>query len=353
MSINAQTLFIPRPGTVELREVTLPDPAPGEVLVKGAYIALCGGETERFTGAAPTSYPSSIGHELSGLVAKVGPGVTTLKPGDPVAAWPGTTDSPTADPIACGGTYWIAREPYCVPGHHVSLKALACAEPTMCSHLAVVAPACGRGGLEIDQDVVVIGAGFMGLAAVASAALRGPRTLIALARRPEARQLAKEHGATDAFDFEDPELLEYIRAATGGRMPSVVYEVTGVQAGVTLAESLIDWEARLAVPGDQVYKTPRIVTVGYHQTDGGNRIVAEEPLDVAGCPTMRGHFRYPTQIMSGMRSAVQLMRTGMIDPVPFTGSTFDIGDAQAALEYASSRADFRKVVIACNPGEVV
>jgi threonine dehydrogenase-like Zn-dependent dehydrogenase len=200
---------------------------------------------------------------------------------------------------------------------------------------------------------VVIGAGFMGLAAVASAALRGPRTLIALARRPEARQLAKEHGATDAFDFEDPELLEYIRAATGGRMPSVVYEVTGVQAGMTLAESLVDWEARLAVPGDQVYRTPRIVVVGYHQTNGGRRVVREELLDVAGCPTYRGHFRNPLQIMAGMRSVVRLMQTGLIDPIPFTGRTFDLADAQAALEFARSRADFHKVTIACNPGEVV
>jgi threonine dehydrogenase-like Zn-dependent dehydrogenase len=352
MSTNAKALLTISPGVVDLVDVVLPDPGPGEVLVKGAYIALCGGETERFTGAAETGYPSPIGHELSGLVVRVGPGVTTLKPGDPVATWPGTTDSPTADPIACGGTYWIAWERYCVPGHHVSLKALACAEPTMCSHLAVVAPAYGRGGLEIDHDVVVIGAGFMGLAAVASAALRGPRTLIALARRPQARLLAKEHGATDAFDPEDPELLHYIVAATGGRTPSVIYEVTGVQAGIELAESMVDWQARLAVPGDQVYKTPRIVTVGFHQTGGGTRVVGEELLDVAGCPTLRGHFRYPAQIMSGMRSAVQLMRTGMIDPVPFTGHTFDLEDAQAALAFAAGRTDFRKVLIACNPGEI-
>ena len=75
-----------KPITIE--EVNLDPPREKEVLVKTKYTALCHSDYSMITGELPFPIPLVIGHEASGVVEKVGPGVTSLKKGDHVvAAW--------------------------------------------------------------------------------------------------------------------------------------------------------------------------------------------------------------------------------------------------------------------------
>ncbi len=80
------------PGAIEFRRVDMPAVQPGEVLIQIQRIGVCGSDIHVYHGLHPyTSYPVVQGHEVSGVVAEVGPGVTGFKPGDPVIFMPQVT----------------------------------------------------------------------------------------------------------------------------------------------------------------------------------------------------------------------------------------------------------------------
>ena len=85
------------PGQIEFREVPMPEPAPGEALIKIMKIGVCGSDIHVYHGEHPfTSYPITQGHEVSGLVEKLGEGVTGLTVGQKVTIQP---------QVVCGECY--------------------------------------------------------------------------------------------------------------------------------------------------------------------------------------------------------------------------------------------------------
>jgi D-arabinitol dehydrogenase (NADP+) len=79
---------ITQPGTTVLSEGAVPAPAAGEVLIKISACGICGTDIHIFRGEYLGSYPVVPGHEFSGVIEKVGPGVTRYAPGDRVAVEP-------------------------------------------------------------------------------------------------------------------------------------------------------------------------------------------------------------------------------------------------------------------------
>jgi threonine dehydrogenase-like Zn-dependent dehydrogenase len=335
--MQAISLVTVKPGVVGFHDVEVPNPGPGEVLVRGAFLGLCAGNTERFTGAAPTDYPVGIGHEKSGVVTAVGDGVRSVRVGDSVAAW---------TPMDDGGTHWLSRAEWCVTGD-LSLKELALAEPLADCVNAVNRPLHGGWGQTVHEDVVILGTGFMAFGVLQAALEHHPTSVTVVGRRHDALDLARALGATHAVNWESENVRAAVDVATEGRGASVIYEAMGVQAGVTLREQLIDWQQRL-------YQT--VVVVGYHQTRTdvdtpiGHRMVNEEHLNVSGTPVLQGHFRDRKVIMAGMRDAVAMMESGRLTPLDYIGSTFPFADSQAALEFAASRREWRKVMIDLTAG---
>ena len=79
------------PGNVAVGDLPLKDLAAGEVRVKVAYCGICGSDHHKVSGkknTRPVTYPVALGHEISGVVAEVGEGVTEFKPGDRVTVDP-------------------------------------------------------------------------------------------------------------------------------------------------------------------------------------------------------------------------------------------------------------------------
>ena len=77
------------PRTIEFRQVEKSAALPGEVLIRVRRIGVCGSDVHIYHGLHPyTSYPVVQGHEVSGMVAKIGAGVTQFKPGDAVIFMP-------------------------------------------------------------------------------------------------------------------------------------------------------------------------------------------------------------------------------------------------------------------------
>ncbi|MFX0126120.1 MAG: zinc-binding dehydrogenase, partial [Candidatus Hodarchaeota archaeon] len=77
------------PGKIEFREVTIPELKENEVLIKIMRIGICGSDIHVYHGKHPlTTYPITQGHEVSGVIEKVGRNITRLKPGDKVTIQP-------------------------------------------------------------------------------------------------------------------------------------------------------------------------------------------------------------------------------------------------------------------------
>lgn len=166
-----------KPAEIVIREVDKPAPKAGEVLLRISRIGVCGSDIHVYHGLHPTTpYPVVQGHEVSGVVAEAGPGVTRFKVGDPVTFMPQIT---CGECYACRhGMYHIcdnlkvmgfqaggaAQEYFPVPEEMViplpaglSLEAGAMIEP-----VSVAVHALGRIPPVAGQKVLIFGAGTIG-----------------------------------------------------------------------------------------------------------------------------------------------------------------------------------------------
>jgi L-iditol 2-dehydrogenase len=270
------------PQRIDVVEEPVREPGAGEVLLRVASCGVCASELDVWLGRADGEYPQFPGHEVSGTVERVGPQVAALAPGDPVAAW--VTERGFAD-------YVVVRAEYCFPAGALALD-LALAEPVACALNAVelAAPALG-------DDVVVVGAGFMGNLVQKLVQLKGPRHVIVADTRPDALERAQRLGATRTVSVLDESLVDAVHEATGGTGADVSFEVTGAQA------------ALLAL-GDVTRMSGKIAIVGYHQ--GGTRELPLATWNWMAFEIVNAHFRDLATIMRGMRSGMRLLTSGRL-----------------------------------------
>jgi 2-desacetyl-2-hydroxyethyl bacteriochlorophyllide A dehydrogenase len=282
------------PRQLDIAEAPVPEPAAGEVLLRVASCGVCASELDMWEGRAAVEYPRFPGHEVSGTVERVGAGVRSLRPGDPVAAW--VTERGFADYVA-------VRAGYCFPAGAVPLD-VALAEPLACAVNAVerAAPALG-------DDVVIVGAGFMGNLVQKLVQLAGARAVTVADTRPDALARASALGATRTVDVREESLA--------GLDADVAFEVTGVQAGLLAA-------------GDAVRMSGKLVIVGFHQ--GGMREIPLGAWNWMALDIVNAHFRDVETIMRGMRNGMRLLTSGALvldDLVTHRFPLEDVNDAFA------------------------
>ena len=194
-------------------EESIPEIAPDEVLLRVAACGVCTSELDQWEGKANgLTYPRYIGHEVSGVVEKVGSKVDTFHPGDRVGAW--VTSRGFAEYVA-------VKAEYCFPAGDTPLD-LALAEPLACSVNAVEMV-----NMSLSDDVVIIGAGFMGNIIQKLVQLKGPRHVIVADTRPDALERAKNMGATRVVDMRNESLPQVVKEMTDGQGADVSFEATG------------------------------------------------------------------------------------------------------------------------------
>lgn len=230
--------FGPPEGLV-LREIAVPQPGEGEVLIRVHAAGLNFPDTliiqDKYQIKAPL--PFAPGGELSGVVEKVGPGVTRLKAGDRVAAlthWGGFAD------------YAIAQEARTtlVPETMDLDTASAFTLVYGTSHYALKQ----RGALKSGETVLVLGAsGGTGLSAVEIAKAMGAR-VIAGASTVEKLAIAKAHGADELVNYAEEDMKARVKALTGGKGVDVIYDPVGDKLADP-AFRTIGWEGRYLVIG--------------------------------------------------------------------------------------------------------
>lgn len=235
-----KTLRITAPRQFDVVERPDPVPGPGEVLVRVGFIGLCGSDLSTWRGLNPlVSYPRIPGHEMSGIVEAVGPGVTTATVGEAVLAIPYTAclacSACKAGRFNCcrnNQTLGVQRDGALgallvlpetkllrVPG--LDLEGLALVEP-----LSVGFHAAARGRVVAGETAVVIGCGAVGIGAVAGAAARGAR-VVAVDVDPRKLDLAKRLGADTVIDSRSVDLKATLAALDDGQGPPVLIEAVG------------------------------------------------------------------------------------------------------------------------------
>lgn len=237
-STRIQAAVFDADGVISIEDVDLAAPGPGEVRVKIAAAGVCHSDLHVTTGAWEVPAPVVLGHEGSGVVSAVGPGVDDLEPGDHVVlSWvPGCGEcracragrpaqcSLVASVVAPGGTLYdgttrLSNQRGTV--HHylgVSSFAEAVVVPRSgaikvrkdapLEDIAIVGCAIATGvgavrntaGVRPDSTVAVIGCGGVGLACVQGARLAGASRIVAVDVVAEKLDLARKLGATDTLD---------------------------------------------------------------------------------------------------------------------------------------------------------
>jgi L-iditol 2-dehydrogenase len=291
------------PRRIELVEEPVREPAAGELRLRVASCGVCASELDLWDGSASVEYPRFPGHEVSGTVDRVGPGVEGFAPGDPVAAW--VLGRGFAD-------YAIVEARHCFPAGSLPLE-LALAEPLGCAVNAVerAAPALG-------DDVVIVGAGFMGNLVQKLVQLKGPRQVIVADTRSDALARAAELGATRIVDVSS--LPDVVAAQTGATGADVTFEVTGA-------------EGALATLGQVTRMSGKVAIVGYHQ--GAARSLPLGEWNWKAFEIVNAHFRDPATIMGGMRAGMRLLTCGRVTLDGLVSHRFalqDVGEAFAVAE---------------------
>lgn len=244
------------PKTIEIQETVLPEIGPGEVLVKVKAVGICTFE-QRFYKGVQETYPFIGGHEICGVVEKVGASVAQkFEPGDQVVV---------ASLTRCGECYFCRRgldhlcsnaDEKTVPGelwgpggfseyivakgyevYKVSSK-LDPAEGTVAEPLACVIRSIEKGNLFFGDTAVVIGAGIMGLLHAKLAKLKGAKVIVS---EPDGvrRQKALECGADMVVDPINEDLKSIVKEATEGRGAEAVFFTAGGSAVVEQGISLL------------------------------------------------------------------------------------------------------------------
>lgn len=237
-------LYLRQPGDLTLREVPVPQAGPGEVVVRVRAALTCGTDLKFFRRGHPKfPLPTAFGHEFSGDITELGEGVEGLAVGLPVML------APTAP---CGKCFECKRGlhnlcPHCmeglllgafsefvrVPAHIVATNLYPKPEELDYFRAAIMEPlACvvyGHQQMKVKgRQVVVIGAGPIGLLHLALARYHQASRVIMLGRRERRLEAAKAMGADQVVDVaDDQSVTPIIQRLTDGKGADVVIECTG------------------------------------------------------------------------------------------------------------------------------
>lgn len=313
------------PGQVELVQLPLPEPGPGEVLVRLEGCGVCASNLGPWSGPDWMSFPTepgALGHEGWGVVEAVGEGVAGLAP-DLV---------PGARVATLGQHSYASHE--VVPAEAALPLPDGVAGPFPGEALACAMNIFARAGIRRGDRVAIIGIGFLGATLTRLATDAGAR-VIAISRRESSLDLAGRMGAAHRVTMDDHwRIIDELGALTGGRLCDVVIEAVGKQ-----------WPLDLA--GEIVAEGGRLVIAGYHQD--GPRQVNMQNWNWRGIDVINAHERDPARYRDGLRRAVEAVASGRLDLAPLMTHSYPLDRLDRALDDTRDKPDgFVKGYVTCS-----
>jgi S-(hydroxymethyl)mycothiol dehydrogenase len=279
---------------VEVTEVLVPEPGPGEALVRVQACGVCHTDLHYKQGGIGDDFPYLLGHEAAGIVEAVGDDVTEVSPGDFVILnWRAVCGQCRAckrgRPWYCFATHNARQKMTLADGTPLSpaLGIGAFAEKTLvaagqctkvnpaiapatagligCGVMAGLGAAINTAGVSRGDTVAVIGCGGVGDAAVLGARLAGAKTIIAVDVDDRKLEWAREFGATHTINSRSADAVAGIKELTGGFGADVVIDAVGRPetytqafnardlAGIVVLVGVPTPEMRLELPLQEVF----------------------------------------------------------------------------------------------------
>ncbi|MGM0930534.1 MAG: Zn-dependent alcohol dehydrogenase [Actinomycetota bacterium] len=258
-------------------DVELPNPAPGEIIVRVHASGLCQSDLSVMNGKIPFPLPVILGHEGAGVVEEVGAGVASPKVGDHVVL--STLANCGRCAYCVAGHPTMCRQSYGAPaarfrwrGQDVhSFAALStfserilvqAGQATVipqdipmtsasligCAVLTGAGAVLNRARVLPGDRVVVIGAGGIGLNCIQAARIAGATTIIAVDTNSHKRQQATRFGATAFVNPVDGDVVTAVRDLSAGGVDHV-FECVGSATVIRQASEMLDWGGQLVLLG--------------------------------------------------------------------------------------------------------
>jgi len=345
------SVAVTRPGQLALVEIPLPEVGEYDVLVKTEIAFICNATDRKvldghFPGLGPENYPLLLGHETVGIVEKTGPRVRSFLPGDRAVG--GLLLNPP------GGTYgsgWGGHSEYVLIRDHramvedgvadaahgwdESLQIMKTVPPDipleaaglLCTWREVYAGMFTDFPLSPGQDIVIFGAGPVGLSFIRFARLKGLGRIVSVDPLPVKRTRALAMGADEALAPDDPVLAEI--TASGQRPFDAVVDAVGHENIINAALPLIRMGGAVCVYGVVGSSTvslkketaPYNFNLYFHQWPTRTaEAAAQEPL-------------------------IEWIREGFLDWRDFVTGVFPVAQVEKAVE-AVKRPDSIKTMLA-------
>ena len=307
------------PGATRVEEVELREPGAGEVRIRMEGSGVCASNLAPWEGQPWFEYPfapGAPGHEGWGVVDAVGTGVSSLAPGDRVAALTGNAYAE----FDIAPEAQVVRLPEALDGRPFPGEPLGCAMNIF-----------RRSRIEAGQTVAIVGVGFLGALLTRLAVNAGAR-VIGISRRPFSLDVAKEFGAHETILMDDHwRVIEEVKSLTGGALCSTVIEAVGKQWPLDLAAEITGERGTLVI-------------AGYHQD--GARQVNMQLWNWRGLDVINAHERDPAMYLQGMRDAVDAVASGALNPDSLYTHRYRLDELSDALNATRDRPDgFLKALV--------
>ena len=321
------------PGRIEVRDVPVPAPGPGEVLLRIQRIGVCGSDIHVFHGKHPyTSYPVVQGHEFSATVEALGEGVTGIALGKRVTAMPQIVcgecppcrrgEYHICDQLkvqgfqapGCAQELWVTRaEKLVLLPDRFSFEQGALVEP-----ISVAVHAVARAGDMAGRRVAVLGAGPIGNLVAQTARASGARVLITDIS-DHRLDIARQCGLGLVSNARTESLDKAAARAFGADGFDLAFECVGVEATMTAAVAAIQKGGTVVVVG--VFGDKPRIDIG---------LVQDRELQLVGTLMYR---------RGDYERAVELIDSGAIVTEPLVSKHFAMEEFLDAYQFIETERD--------------
>lgn len=313
------------PGKLELKELPTPEPKKGEVLIRTGACGICATDIKMIAGWDRTGYPSIPGHEWSGTVTAVGPGVAEALVGCRCVA---------ENVLSGGGEVGFEYpggygEYFVTEAHNVHRlpETFPFADAALIEPLAVAVRGTRRLRIEDFSRALVLGDGAVGLLLVATLREAGVQEVVVVGSRPARLALAAELGARQVVDYHraGADLAGAIRSTGYASFPNIV-EASGSVQALDAALDVVAWGGHIVIIGDH----------GDARANFAWNSLLHREMELIGSNASAGAWA----------ETLKLTTTGKLPLAKLVSHRFAIADYEQAIELTRARrGDVVKVVL--------
>lgn len=317
------------PWEMTLEQTDEPRPGPDQVLVAVKSVGICGSDVHGYTGSTGRRAPGVVmGHELSGVVVAVGANVASAAAEDEVVVSPlfpydgkGVREVLGVNTAGAYADYVLVHESMLIPKPEgLSFRHAAMAEP-----LSIAMHAVSRTPIPLMGNVLVVGAGTIGLLTLLSARLKGAGTIFVTDMSEHRLALARDLGADVTINIKERDPVATIKAATDGWGVDCAIEAVGISPAVQQAHAATRNGGHITWIGNSAL----IIEVNMQE-------VVTRELTVAGTYGFTDEFG----------KAIHALATGRIDVAPLIERVAGLDEGPGIIDaLAKGELDLAKVIL--------